>query len=55
MPFSIFFPIGILIALVGAALFFRTRARKPGLVMVGAGLLIAAFTIIVIVLAVNSM
>ncbi|MCB0216128.1 MAG: hypothetical protein H6648_04500 [Caldilineae bacterium] len=54
MPFSILIPIGLLIALIGAGLYWRTRSRRQAL-LAGAGLLLAAGALGVIILAANAM
>jgi len=55
MPLSFGIPLGLLIAVVGAILFFATRYKKVAMVVFGVGVLVAALTFILIFLAVNSM
>ena len=55
MPLSFGVPLGLLIAVVGAILFFATRYKRVAVVVFGVGVLVAALTFILIFLAVNSM
>jgi len=54
MPLSFGIPIGFMVVIVGAILFFATRYKKTAKVVIGVGLVIAVLTFILIVLALNS-
>ena len=54
MPFSLALPLGLVIALVGAILFFVTKYKRAAKVMIGLGAAVAILTFILILLAVNS-
>ncbi len=55
MPLSFGIPLGLLIAVVGAILFFATRYKPTAKVVLGVGVAVTVLTFILIVLAVNSM
>jgi len=56
MPFSVFFPLGLLLMIAGViAYFVSKRQRKIWLVLIFLGGLIALGTLGVIILTVNSM
>lgn len=54
MPLSFGIPIGFMVVIIGAILFFATRYKKAAKVVIGVGLVIAVMTFILIVLALNS-
>ena len=54
MPLSFAIPLGLLIAVVGAILFFATRYKKTAKVVFGVGVAIAILAFILVLLAVNS-
>jgi hypothetical protein len=54
MPLTFGIPLGILIALVGMALYFATRRKRAALLLVGLGAVIMAFTFVAVILALNS-
>lgn len=51
MPLSFGIPIGLVIALIGLFLLFVTKSRKISIALIVFGALVAAFTLVVIVLA----
>jgi len=53
MPISFGIPIGFMVVIVGAILFFATRYKKTVKVVIGVGLVITVLTFILIVLALN--
>ena len=55
MPLSFGIPLGLLIAVVGAILFFATRYKQTAKIVLGVGVAVTVLTFILIVLAVNSM
>ena len=54
MPLSFGVPLGLIIVMVGAILFFATRHKKTATVVLGIGMAVTVLTFILIVLAVNS-
>ena len=54
MPVTFFIPVGLIIAVVGAILFFVTRYKKTAIVVMGIGIAISILTFLLVVLAVNS-
>jgi hypothetical protein len=54
VPISFGIPLGLVIAVVGAILFFATRYKKTAKIMIGVGLAFAILTFILIQLAVSS-
>jgi len=54
MPLSFGIPLGLLIVVIGAALFFATRYKKTAKVVFGIGVAVTVLTFIAIVLALNS-
>jgi hypothetical protein len=54
MPLSFGVPLGLILALGGAVLFFVTNHKKLARVMIGIGIAIALLTLLVIILVVNS-
>ena len=54
MPFSFAVPLGVIIMIIGATLFFATKYRKAAKVVLGVGIVVTLFALAVIVLAVNS-
>ena len=54
MPVSFGIPLGLVIVVVGAILFFATRYKKTAKVVMGVGAAITILTLLVIVLALNS-
>ncbi len=54
MPFSFAVPLGLIIMIIGAILFFATNHRKAAKMVLGIGAVVTLFTLAVIVLAVNS-
>ena len=54
MPLSFGILIGVLIVVVGAALYLGTRRKKTAMVVAGIGAGVALLTLGVVVLAVNS-
>ncbi|MEJ5202771.1 MAG: hypothetical protein WHV66_11115 [Anaerolineales bacterium] len=55
IPLSFGVPLGLLVALVGAILFFVTKRKKVAAVVFSVGLTITAATVIPIRLALSSM
>lgn len=55
MPLSFGIPVGLLLAVVAAVWFFLTEKKKAAVLLFGFGLTITLGTIVLIVLAVNSM
>jgi len=54
MPLTFLIPVGLIIAVVGAILFFVTRYKKTAIVVMGIGIAISILTFLLVVLAVNS-
>ncbi len=54
MPLSFGIPLGLVIVVVGAILFFATRYKKTAKVVLGVGVAVTVLTFIAIVLALNS-
>lgn len=54
MPLSFGIPLGLVIALIGAILFFATRYKEIAKLLLGSGLAVALLTLVLIVLVVNS-
>jgi hypothetical protein len=54
LPISLALPLGLIIALVGAILFFVTKYKRAAKMMIGVGLAIAILTFLVILLASRS-
>ncbi len=54
MPLSFGIPLGLVIVVVGAILFFATRHKKTAKVVLGVGVVVTLLTFFLIVLAVNS-
>ena len=54
MPVTFGIPLGIVVVVFGAILFFATRYKKIAMVVIGIGAVIAILTFIVVLLAVNS-
>ncbi len=54
MPLSFGIPLGLVIVVVGAILFFATRYKKTAKVVMGVGAAITVLTLLVIVVALNS-
>lgn len=54
MPLSFGIPIGFMVVIVGAILFFATQYKQTAKVLIGVGLVITVLTFILIVLALNS-
>jgi hypothetical protein len=54
MPLSFGIPIGFMVIVIGAILFFTTWYKRIAKVMIGVGLVITVLTFILIVLALNS-
>jgi len=54
LPVSFGIPLGLVIALVGAILFFVTKYKRTAKIMIGVGLAVAILTFILILLAANS-
>lgn len=54
MPLSFGIPLGLLIAVVGAVLFYATGFKKIAKLVVGVGVIIALVTVVLIALAVSS-
>ncbi|HUV62962.1 MAG TPA: hypothetical protein VMW24_03635 [Sedimentisphaerales bacterium] len=54
MPMSVGVPLGLVIVVVGAILFFATRYKKTAKVVLAVGGAVAVLTFILIVLAANS-
>jgi glucose uptake protein GlcU len=54
MPLSFMIPLGILVTVLGAILFFATRYKKTAKVVMGVGLVISILAFILLVLALNS-
>ena len=54
MPFSYGIPLGLILAVAGAILFFATRYKRAAKVVLGVGVAITIVVIILIVVAANS-
>jgi len=54
MPFSFGIPLGFMVIVIGAILFFTTRYKKTAKVVMGVGLVISILTFILLMLALNS-
>jgi len=54
MPLTCFVPLGLVIALLGLAVYFLSRMKRLALLMISAGLAIALFAVVAVLLAVNS-
>jgi len=54
MPISFGIPLGLVVAIIGAILFFATRYKRAAKLVVGVGLAVAILTFILILLAANS-
>jgi hypothetical protein len=54
VPISFGIPLGLVIAVVGAILFFVTRYKKVAKLMIGVGVAVSILTFMLILLAVNS-
>ena len=54
MPITFFIPLGLVLVVVGAILFFVTRYKKAAKIMIGIGVAVTILTFLLIVLAVNS-
>jgi hypothetical protein len=54
MPLSFGIPLGLVIVVAGAILFFATRYKKTAKVVMGVGVAVTVLTLLVIVLALNS-
>ena len=54
LPISLALPFGMLIALLGAILFYVTSYKRIAKMVIGAGLAIAILTFLLILLATNS-
>lgn len=55
MPLSFFIPLGVLIAIIGLLVYFVTKRKRMALGIIIIGLTVTIGTIVVIVLAVNTM
>jgi hypothetical protein len=54
MPLSFGIPLGILVMLIGTVLFYVTKHKRIATVVISIGAFIAAFTLILIVLVLDS-
>jgi len=54
MPLSFGIPLGLVIVLVGAILFFATKYKKTAKVVFGVGVAVTVLTVILVVLVSNS-
>ena len=54
MPITFFIPLGLVLVVVGAILFFVTRYKKAAKIMIGIGVAVTILTFLLVVLAVNS-
>ena len=54
MPLSFGIPLGLVIAVAGAILFFATNYKKTAKVVLGIGVAVTLVALLLIVLAVNS-
>jgi len=54
VPISCGLPLGLIIALLGLVIYFISRMKRLALLMISAGLAIALFSVVAIILAVSS-
>ena len=54
MPLTLYIPLGLLIAVVGAILFFATNHKKIAKIILGVGAGIVILALTAVILAVNS-
>jgi hypothetical protein len=54
MPLTFGIPLGVIIVMVGAVLFFGTRYKKTAKVVFGMGMFVTLLTFILIAMALNS-